>query len=74
MIHVEKHTDGSFVVKLDVPEQVLLREISVGYSFPQREAMAAVIYKGIEVVGKQLVKVADDKMSQHKPENGRQGG
>jgi len=55
MIHVEVNTDGSYTVKLDAPEQILLRKISKAYAIPMRESMGSVVLRGMESIGKLIL-------------------
>jgi len=61
MIHVEQNTDGSYTVKLDAPEQILLRRIGKAYALPMREAMGSVVLRGMESIGKLIVKADEGK-------------
>ncbi len=56
MIQVKRKAYGIYTVKLDVPEQVLLRKIGESYSLPLHEAMGAVVFRGMESISKLIVK------------------
>ncbi len=55
MIHVTRKTNGTYTVKLDAPEQILLRKIGEAYSLSLREAMESVVLRGMESIGKLIV-------------------
>jgi len=71
MIHVERNTDGSYTVKVDAPEQILLRKISKAYAIPIREAMGAVVLRGMENIGKLIVNADQGK---EQPEDEQETG
>lgn len=54
MIQVEFRMEGKWVVKMDVPEQHAIKQISEAYRIPNEAAVVAVINRGMDSIGRQL--------------------
>ncbi len=61
MIQVTRKTNGTFTVKMDRPELIILRKIAEAYSIPIRDAMGSCVFRGMESIGKLIVQAAKDK-------------
>ena len=61
MIQVTRKTNGTFTIKVDVPEQVILRKIAEAYSIPIRTAMGSCVLRGMESISKLILHKAKDK-------------
>jgi len=73
MIHVKQQPDGSYTVKLDAPEKILLRRIGKAYALPLPQAMGSVVLRGIESIGKLIIAAdgkKDDTQETEKPDTG----
>lgn len=58
MITVRKNKFGAYILELDTPERVVIAEIAVGFSIPIEDAVAAILYRGMDSIGNQLKTVA----------------
>jgi len=54
MIKVIEHSDGAYVMEIDTPERIAIAAIAVGYSIPKEDAIAAIMNRGMDSIGKQL--------------------
>lgn len=64
MIRVAEHSEKTFVVTMDKAEFGIVGEIARGYSIPKHDALTAVIYKGLDVVSRQLQSIEEAAKSE----------
>lgn len=61
MIMVSEYNKGNYVLKLDNPERVIISEIAKGYSISKTDAIAAIINRGMDSIGRQVKQVDTGK-------------
>ncbi len=59
MIRVEYHSDGTYILRLDTPEAVVVSKIAIAYSIPKEAAVAAIINRGMDSISKHMIDIAD---------------
>lgn len=59
MIRAEYHADGTYIVRMDVPDQHTVKKISVGFRIPMEATIVALINRGIDSLSMQLQREAD---------------
>ena len=74
MIRAEYVIGGLYNVKLDVPDENVIRAIAAGYSISQEAALVATITRGMDRISKQLRDIADKKTAKRIADNPDYGG
>lgn len=59
MITVKHNSEGEYVVAMNNVERVVLNRLASAYAIPAKDMLAAVIIKGIDVIGKQVGTIID---------------
>lgn len=54
MIKAHRQRDGSWRIELAPTEKVVLKRIADAYGLPQQEALIAIIFRGMESIGRQV--------------------
>ena len=54
MIQVKYHPDGSYIVRMDNPEAVVVAKIGLTFSISKEAAVAAIVNRGMDSIGKQI--------------------
>ena len=74
MISAKRVLGSKYTVKLDVPDESVIRAIATGYSISREVALVAVINRGMDSISKQLRDIADKKTAKRLADNPDYGG
>lgn len=62
MIYAHQQKDGSIVVVLDAPEQIVVSKLADAYCLSGENMLIAIINRGMDSIGKSVTKAADPRV------------
>lgn len=74
MIRAEYHADGTYIVRMDVPDQHAVKKISVGFGIPMEATIVALINRGLDSLSMHLQREADKVTKKRQSDNSDYGG